>query len=351
LATDVVASVRERVRAVLRVEASSMVVAVSGGPDSVCLLDAVAAVESVLRGGVTVGHIDHQLRPDSGDDAEFVSELAAGYGLRFEVRVVDVPALAQRESLGIEEAARIGRYRALTAIARKTQAASIVTGHTRSDAVETLLMHLLRGTGGRGLIGMRDGDYLDPALIDETVLRQDSKRYWVWRPLRQVDRHETMEYCDARGLEYRADPTNADPRFLRNRVRQHLLPVLRTYNPSVDAALDRLGRATDDDERFLDAVVAERYRSLAERDATGAVTFDLRAWQRLWRSLQRRLILMMAVEFGVRDVTSDAVARALGVGSDGPTRAAIGGHLVIRRSRGKLIFQPAGRAHGKGNSQ
>ena len=351
MATDVVASVRERVHAVLGVEASSLVVAVSGGPDSVSLLDAVVAVACVLPCQLVVGHVDHRLRPESAEDAAFVSQLAAGYGLRCEVRVVDVPALAQRQLLGIEEAARIARYRALAAIAHETHAASIVTGHTRSDAVETLLMHLMRGSGGRGLVGMRDGDYLDPALVDEPATLHDHDRYWVWRPLRQVDRDETVEYCHARGLEYRTDPTNADSRFLRNRIRQHLLPVLRTYNPSVDAALDRLGRATDDDERFLDAVVAERYRSLAEHDATGAATFDLHAWQRLWRSLQRRLILMIAAELGVRDVTSDAVERALGVGSDGPTRADVAGRLVIRRSRDKLIFQSAGRAPGRGDSR
>lgn len=341
---DPVESVIRRVRraleqARLASNRRRIVVAVSGGVDSLCLLDAAVAVRSVDRPNLIVGHVDHQLRPDSAADAAHVADAAGRLGIRCQVKAVDVAAIARESGRGIEETARIARYRALSRIAKEVGASAILTGHTRSDSVETVLLHLLRGSGPRGLRGIEADETLDPALICHRGEAGEVTYLRVVRPLLEVDRDETVAYCAARSIAWRLDPTNADPHFARNRVRRHLLPVLRTYNPAVDASLDRLSHAVRDDERWIDRLVERAFRQLARRESN-VVTFDVAAWTRQPLAVRRRLVLRVADQYRVGDVGFEAVERALRVAeADGPPRAELGGGLVVERTGGALTFQ------------
>jgi tRNA(Ile)-lysidine synthetase-like protein len=352
-ATDPVASVVGRVRGALERAALTegqrpLVVAVSGGADSTCLLDAVVAALGGKLSRVVVGHVDHQLRLDSAEDAEAVRRLAASLGVRCETVTVDISALARAEHLGIEEAARIGRYRALSTLAREAGASTLLTGHTRSDSIETVLMHLLRGSGQRGLAGIAPSEYLDPRLVGaESALAGTrfasigSRRFAVRveRPLLEVDRGETTAYCLARGLTWRDDPSNADDRMLRNRLRQHLLPVLRTYNPAIDDALARLAQTSRDEEQWLHRATDQRYRTLATR-TDDSIAFDLVGWNRMPVALARRVARHAAHELDVRDVGFDALERALSVAHEsGPRQAQLLGGLIVSRAEGRLLFQ------------
>lgn len=331
---DAVAGVQTAVRAVLdrsglTQDGRSLVVAVSGGADSTCLLDALVHVLPDATDRLVVGHVDHRLRLSSADDAAYVMTVAKGYGLRGETLVVDVPVLMTEERRGLEDAARVGRYRALRELCREVGSVAVVTGHTRDDSVETVLMHLLRGTGRTGLGGMADVVMLD-ALADGTVRAPHAAVFKAVRPLLRIGRSETVAYCQAVAIPWLTDPTNADPALVRNRVRGHLLPVLRTYNPAIDEGLDRLAQLMRDEDEYLDALTEQQHRRLV-RTEDGRARIALAEWTRLPRVLQRRLVRRIAEERGVTDLSRDAVERALAVGHDRPVQAELGQGLIVRR--------------------
>jgi tRNA(Ile)-lysidine synthetase-like protein len=315
-----------------------VVVAVSGGADSLCLLDALVAVLPDAKQSLVVGHVDHLLRPSSANDAAHVRSIAAGYGLSCKIVTADVPALAETERRGIEEAARLGRYRALRDLAADAGRQTILTGHTRDDQVETILMHLIRGSGTRGLRGIPAYEWFDEVALGEDRPPDIYLGVYVVRPLLEVIRADTQQYCEARGIRWRVDETNADPRFLRNRVRGHLLPVLRTYNDGVDRALIRLSRVMRDDDDFLDELTSQRWHRLVRQDGDRYVV-DLRAWRRIRLALQRRIVRRVAARAGHDEIGFEAVERALAVGSEGgPSRAELGGGVTVERRRDTLSF-------------
>ena len=195
--------------------------AVSGGSDSMALLVGAAhlVAESEYAWRLTVAHLDHCLRPESADDAQFVADAARALGLPVELRRTDVAALAQEEGRSLEEAGREARYRFLEEVVPPD--ALIATAHTLDDLAETVLLNLLRGAGSAGIAGM-------PA-----------RRGRIVRPLLGERRETLRELLEVAGIAYRDDPSNKDPAFLRNRVRGELLPLLESLR---EGAVERIGR-------------------------------------------------------------------------------------------------------------
>lgn len=342
--TDIVERVRRTVTVSLARSGHArstrrMVVAVSGGADSLCLLDAMFTVTPRARERLVVGHVDHQLRPSSAADATHVREIAEGYGLLCEVMTVDVPSLMASEQRGIEEGARLGRYRALHRLAQVHGYASVLTGHTADDVAETVLLHLLRGSGLGGLGGISEQEQLPAGAFEPAA--PDSPPLTLVRPLLNVGRADTVAYCEARGLRWLTDESNTDPRILRNRVRGHLLPVLRTYNPAVDRALTRLAAAVTDDEAWLDDLTARLWNRLVRTThADGSdATISLSVWRRQPVAAQRRLVRHFAARNGYWEIGFEAVERALRVSAPGgPPRTELGGRLTVERLAGSLQF-------------
>jgi tRNA(Ile)-lysidine synthase len=234
-------------------DSATLLLAVSGGPDSMALLHGAARVVASgrRRWALTVAHLDHALRPDSADDATFVTDAAAALGLPAKVQRTDVGALARTEGRSIEDAAREARYRFLEDVA--PTGGLIATAHTADDAAETVLLNLLRGSGLAGARGM-------PA-----------RRGRVVRPL-LGERHDNLRrHLDEAGIGYRLDPSNTDPAHLRNRVRAELLPLLEDLRPGVVERLGRYARLASDDDGLLDEIAAAE---LARR--TGADGIDWR---------------------------------------------------------------------------
>lgn len=197
---------------------------------------------------LTVAHLDHGLRPDSIDDASFVTDMAAALRLPCEVRRTDVAALARAEGRSLEDAGREARYRFLGDVA--PEGALIATAHTADDAAETVLMNLLRGSGLTGVRGI-------PA-----------RRGRIVRPLLAERRATLRSHLDAAGIGYRLDPSNEDPAHLRNRVRAELLPLLEELRPG---AVDRIGqfaRLAASDDTLLDELAAAE---LARRTTEGVM--------------------------------------------------------------------------------
>jgi len=181
---------------------------------------------------LTVAHLDHGLRPESADDAAFVADVAAGLGLRFEARRADVAAVARAEGRSLEEAGREARYRFLEEIAPPR--ALIATGHTADDAVETVLINLLRGSGLAGARGI-------PA-----------RRGRVVRPLIGERRAHLRALLDAAGIGYGIDPSNDDPAYLRNRIRHEVVPLLERVRPGASVRIADFARLAADDDALLD---------------------------------------------------------------------------------------------------
>ncbi|HSB20880.1 MAG TPA: tRNA lysidine(34) synthetase TilS [Anaeromyxobacteraceae bacterium] len=204
--------------------------ALSGGPDSTALLAALQALSRAgLAGPVLACHVDHGLRPGSERDADHCAGLCARLGIPFVRRRVEVARG------NVQAQARRARYAALRQAAAAAGAAAIATGHTRSDQAETVILRLLRGSGARGLSGI-------PA-----------RRGALVRPLIDRSRAEVLAYLRGRGLPFLEDPSNAAPRYLRNRVRREVMPVLSALAPSAEEALARAADLLREDERALEA--------------------------------------------------------------------------------------------------
>jgi tRNA(Ile)-lysidine synthase len=216
-----------------------LVLAVSGGPDSMALLHGATALSPSRGWQLIVGHLDHGLRPDSAADAAFVTEAADAHGLTWRLRRTDVAVEASERGVGIEEAGRAARYAFLEEIAADLGSESlVVTAHTADDQAETVLFNLARGTGLRGLRGMR------------------ARRGRVVRPLLHVRRADLRAALDGAGIPYRLDPTNDDLTRARARIRGDLLPALEALNPAAVEALVRFASLAADDDGLLDALAA-----------------------------------------------------------------------------------------------
>jgi tRNA(Ile)-lysidine synthase len=231
-----------------------VLLALSGGADSVALLDALCLLRRPRGFAVAAAHLDHRLRPGSGEDAAFCRVLCERLDVPLQVGAADVAARARRQGGGLEQAARHERYAFLRRVRRETGAVAIAVAHTRDDQAETLLLHLLRGSGATGLGGMRP--------------RVGS----VVRPLLGLSRQEVMAHLRERGLAWREDPTNADPGLLRNRVRHELLPYLEArFNPRLRSVLARTAGLLADEAAYLGADAEALLDRIARADGDALV--------------------------------------------------------------------------------
>jgi len=232
-----VASVDRALRAALvPARGETVLAALSGGADSVALLDALALLRRPRGFRLVAAHLDHRLRPGSEEDAGFCRRLCADLGVPLRCGSADVRARAAEEGGGLEQAARRARYAFLRTVQREEKAAAIALAHTRDDQAETLLLRLLRGAGARGLAGMR------------------KRRGPLVRPLLTVSRAEVLAHLQQRGLPWREDPSNRDPAHRRNRVRLELLPYLEArFNPRLRESLARTAGLLADEAAYLAA--------------------------------------------------------------------------------------------------
>jgi tRNA(Ile)-lysidine synthase len=234
-----------------------VVAGLSGGPDSAALLVILSRIAGQLGLCVTAAHFDHKLRSreEAAGDLAFVTELCRAIGVPLVAGRGDVAARVRRGGETTEEAARNLRYRFLGKEARSRSASAIAVGHTMDDQAETVLLHILRGSGLVGLAAM-------PPRAPWPFGRGPE----IARPLLELTRRDTETYCRQSGIEPRRDPTNDLPIATRNRVRHELMPVLRSFNPRVEEALARLAEAAAGDAAFIAEFADSAWRLLAHRD-------------------------------------------------------------------------------------
>ncbi len=232
-----------------------IVAGVSGGSDSMALLFALWDLREFYPGtDVIVSHVNHGLRgAESDEDAEFVREAARRLGFPFECVRVDTEGFRKKHGLSLEDAARELRYGFFSDILTKHSAQRIATAHTLNDQAETVIMRLIRGSGSQGLAGIR------PSVGN------------IIRPLINVAKHEVLEYLRSKGESWREDSTNSSDEFLRNRVRNELIPLLESYNPAVEQVLSRVAAVCATEADFISAEAEKRFGKIARVVAGGVL--------------------------------------------------------------------------------
>lgn len=246
-----------------------LVVAVSGGPDSVCLLELfhewVREVDTSVD--ILVGHVHHGIRGKEADrDAAFVERLAGQKGLAFLCARGDAPALAEQAGVSLEVAARRLRYGTFRAWAHDHDVDGVALGHHFDDQAETIVLRAIRGSGLPGLSGIPRRRTLQ---AEDPAGRHRGRHVTIVRPLLDWRRRDILSFLDARGLSARQDSTNADPGIPRNRVRREILPALERAQPGAAVSLVRLGelarRVRKDLRELARRALSESQRAVGPR--------------------------------------------------------------------------------------
>ncbi|MEW6661798.1 MAG: tRNA lysidine(34) synthetase TilS [Bacillota bacterium] len=249
-----------------------VLVAVSGGPDSVALLHALQSLTEEIPLTLWAAHLNHGLRGrEAEEDAEFVSLLADKWGIPAVIEKIDVKNLAANEGLSAQEAARQARYRFLRRVAAQRGLAKIAVGHHANDQAETVLLNFLRGSGTSGLKGMLPASQ------------------GVIRPLLEITRQEIEDYCRKHGLPSREDSSNLKTDYQRNRVRWHLLPELERYNPRMLETINRMAKVLREEDELLEKVCNTAISPLVQSAGQG-IKLPLKEFNLLPAAIQGRAI-------------------------------------------------------------
>lgn len=256
---------------------AAAVIGVSGGPDSLCLLDLARQISTL---DIIVAHFNHKLRPEADREAEIVRQVAEQIGLPFVTDSADVQVYASENRLSLEEAARLLRYRFLFAQARIQHAGLVAVGHTADDQVETILMHFLRGAGLAGLKGM----------AGRACPNEFDREIPLVRPILHLWRRETESYCHEHNLHPINDPSNTDETYFRNRLRHSLIPELEKYNPRFKNVLLRTAEALAGDYEVVADSIDLAWPKVVQEAGSDYVAFNSSTLAGIPRGLLRNII-------------------------------------------------------------
>jgi len=303
-----------------------VVVGVSGGADSLCLLHLLHALKDRWHLRLTVAHLDHMLRgEESRKDAEFVRGIADGLGIPCVVEQRDVRAYKEKKNLSLQEAAREVRYAFFMDVLRKCDAHKIAIGHHADDQAETILMRLLRGASLRGLTGI-------PPVRDGIIIR----------PLIEVTRREIEEYLQEKNISYIRDTSGSEQHYLRNKIRHGLMPLLqKEYNPQIVKAFTSMAETLRADSDMLEDVVEQAVAGCLAQ-GRGEMRCSLDLLKKYSPSLRGRMFRTMIsrLKGDTRALSFkhiDAVCRL--AEGQGPSRLVLlPGGWCVRREYDSLIF-------------
>jgi tRNA(Ile)-lysidine synthase len=275
-----------------------VLVAVSGGADSMFLLWALHQIEldtsNPLGIELHVAHLNHCLRDDAWDDAEFVREQSDKLGIPCTIEEQDVKSYCQQAGLSLEQGARELRYRFLTRAATEFGMSKIATGHTASDQVETFFLRVGRGSGGRGLL------LIPPK---RTVRNKEENGIDVIRPLIEITGEEIRQFLDARRMPYCKDVSNDDLSNIRNHIRHEVIPRLKEVVPNLSDRVTRLREILSEEEEFLQTITEERIERLSDqgKEARDELVLDLKGFIDTPLPIKRRILRTMYARFSKRE--------------------------------------------------
>ena len=311
-----------------------IVAGVSGGADSLCLLFLLLKYARRVPFRLCVVHVDHGIRRDAKEDARYVEELCAGEGIPFILRKADVPAFAKAEKCSDEDAGRRIRYEAFREAAEGMGGAKIAVAHNSNDNAETMLFHLFRGSGLKGLCGI--------APVREGVIR----------PILCLDRREAEAYLEERGIVWRTDSTNDGDDYSRNRIRHHILPYAESkLFPGAVERMLRTAEMLQETEAYLEQQTREAletcrtktpWREGFFRREPGEETLEVEAFLRLHPALRRRVLHMLLKGLSPtgKDIGQVHVGDALGLFlQQGNRTVDLPFGIIVRRQYGRVVLE------------
>jgi tRNA(Ile)-lysidine synthase len=292
-----------------------VLLAVSGGADSVALLQLLYELQKELGIHLEVAHLQHGIRgAEAKEDSRFVAGMAKRLGLEFHLREINLPEIRSAAGKGnLEELARGERYRFLAEVAWERNSGKVATAHTQDDQAETLVMWLLRGCGMRGLGGMSPMRRLRAADPDPVLIR----------PLLGVAKAAVVAFLNERGINYRVDPSNQDPNLLRNWIRHDLFPQLKErIDPQLSARLAHAAELIRDEDHLLHRLTEEKLGSLRETKG-----IDQRRFISQDKAMQRRVMRLWLEETRghLRGIASDHVEMLVKLAAEGPPQSRLQG--------------------------
>lgn len=307
-------------------QGDKVIVAVSGGPDSICLLDILNHVKHKYNLSLIIAHVHHGIRIKESDiEARFVRLKSAHLKLPFEQLTISVPDIARNKGLSIEQAGRTIRYQFFNNLLNKYQAQKIALGHNADDQVETILMRIIRGSGLRGLRGI------------------PPKRGAFIRPLIECNRSEIEAYCQRNNIAYCIDSSNKEPKYLRNKIRNQLIPLLKEqYNPAIDKHLLQLQTIIQDELDFWDEITEQSYLKVFHKEYLSYLILDIGNLIEMPPGLQRSVIRrgLRHLKYFLDDIQFNHVEdiRLLCLKEGGEKYLDLPGEIRVRKSYRNLII-------------
>ena len=253
-----------------------IVVGVSGGPDSITLLNILKNIKEskYINFEIVVCHINHMIRQEAIEDEEYVKKYCKDNNIECYVKRIEVEKMAETQKIGTEEAGRKARYEFFNEILEKTNSNKIATAHTANDNAETVLMNIIRGSGTTGLKGI------------------EAKRDNLIRPLIESTREEIEDYCKENNLNPRIDKTNFENIYTRNKVRNMLIPYIKeNFNPNIIDSINRLSNLSKQENTYLDHITEKTYNTLLLEEKNDEIILDLKAFNSQELVIKNRVVL------------------------------------------------------------
>lgn len=250
-----------------------VLIGLSGGPDSTCLLSILHGLRDTFRLSLHALYVDHGMRPgETPREIDFCTHLCKNLDIPFTVRTVDVKAFVKAERINTQDGARQLRYKALEEVAYETGAQKVAVGHTADDQAETVLMHLIRGAGTTGMAGI-------PPV-----------RKYIIRPLIQVERTSIVEYLKEKNIGHIIDSSNVYGDYTRNRIRRTLIPAIREVNPAIIETLSKTAAIFRDEERYFEVLVTKALMKLISRKTDARIELFLSPLEAMDKVIMRRVL-------------------------------------------------------------
>lgn len=256
-----------------------IVIGVSGGPDSMCLLNLLNNIKkdekNNLSFDICVAHVNHMLREEADSETEYVKEFCDKKNIPIYIKKVDVLKISKENKIGSEEAGRNIRYEFFEEVLKETNSNKIAIAHNLNDRAETVLMNLMRGSGPLGLKG------IEPKRSDKYI-----------RPLIEINRKEIEEYCEKEKLNPKFDKTNDENIYTRNKIRNLLIPYLqKEFNPNIIESITKLSEIIVDEQNYLENIVNNIYKEILIEEKQNEIILDLKGFNKQDIVIKRKLIL------------------------------------------------------------
>ena len=258
-------------------DGDKIVVGVSGGPDSISLLDILNEFKKnkILNIQIIAAHVNHQIREEADEDEDYVRKYCEKNKIKFYVKRIDVIKYANNNKIGLEEAGRNLRYEFFDEIMQKENANKIAIAHNKNDKVETIIMNIIRGTGISGLKG------IEPIREEKYI-----------RPLLECNRDEIEEYCRQNNLNPRIDKTNFENDCTRNKIRNIVLPYIKKeFNYNIIETMNRLSEVATETENYLNKETSKKYNQIKIEEKKDFITLNLKEFNELDSLLRKRLLI------------------------------------------------------------